>query len=172
MTSQPDYHLRRQDRAITDPDEVDRILRTGRFMTIAFAREAEPYLVTLSYGYEPSGDGGPEVGRVYLHAAQQGQKHDFMLANPSVCATVVHDLGYQKGECAHRYESVVLRGTLSKVEQPAERMHGMEVLVRHLEGEGGIEPIFEEHELTGEAVYRRMAVLRLDIATVTAKRGR
>jgi nitroimidazol reductase NimA-like FMN-containing flavoprotein (pyridoxamine 5'-phosphate oxidase superfamily) len=140
-------------------------------VTVGFARDNEPYVVTLSYGYEPSAEGTAEGGRLYLHAAHIGQKHDFMSANPSVCATIVLDLGYKDGECAHEYESAVLRGTLSEVDDHEERLHGMDVLIGHLEGAGGVEPMFARHELAGEAVYHRLAVLRLDVETVSAKRG-
>ncbi len=96
-TGRPRYHLRREDRAVTEPLEVDSILRRGRFATVAFARGDEPYLVTMSYGFEPGPQGAAQGGAFYFHAAREGLKHEFMLANPRVAATVVVDGGYTEG---------------------------------------------------------------------------
>ena len=46
------HPLRREDRAITDPAEIDRILSEARFATSRLADGDEPYVVTLSCGYD------------------------------------------------------------------------------------------------------------------------
>ncbi len=166
------HHMRRQDRAVTDASEVDSILRRGRFATIAFARADEPYLVTLSYGFEAGPDGTPVGGALYFHAAHEGLKHEFMVANPRVCATVVIDGGYVARACEHRYESVVLRGSIATLSLPDDLQHGMRVLTSHLESTEAASVIWARHELAGPKVYRRTAVLRLSIDDVTGKRGR
>ncbi len=66
------YHLRREDRAITDPEHIERLLREGRFATFALARDNEPYCVTLSYGYDAEGQ------RFYFHVAHEGQKVEWI----------------------------------------------------------------------------------------------
>jgi nitroimidazol reductase NimA-like FMN-containing flavoprotein (pyridoxamine 5'-phosphate oxidase superfamily) len=93
-----------------------------------------------------------------------------MEVNPVVCATVVLDGGYVRGECEHNYTSAVLRGRLSRVTDPAELRHGMRVLLDHLEP--GSPEYAETPALDRDAAYERMAVLRLDIDEVTAKRGK
>ena len=160
------YHLRRSDRAVTDPAEVDELLAGGRFVTIAFARGDEPYLVTLSYGFDP------EARRLYFHAAKEGLKYEFIEANPLVCATVVVDRGYHHGNCEHEYASVVMRGTMSVVRDREESRWGMEVLLGQLETPTDAEALALKHHLDADAVYGRMAVLRMDIGEVTAKAGR
>jgi nitroimidazol reductase NimA-like FMN-containing flavoprotein (pyridoxamine 5'-phosphate oxidase superfamily) len=156
-------HLRRHDRAITEPEAIDALLRGGRWVTIAMARGDEPYLVTMSYGY----DAAARV--LYFHAAHEGQRAEWLSANPRVCATIVDDRGYRDGRCEHEYASVVLRGTMAPVEDHEERRHGMRILIGQLESEPG--DLYEKHELDGDAVYGRMAVLRLRIEEVTAKQG-
>ena len=160
------HHLRRSDRAISDPGELDGLLGEGRFVTIAFAKADEPYLVTLSYGFDA------EARRLYFHAAKDGLKFEFIAANPAVCATVVIDRGYVEGACEHEYASVVLRGTMAVVEDPEERRWGMDVLLNQLETPTDAESLALKHHLEGDAVYGRMAVLRLDISSVTGKAGR
>jgi len=60
------YHMRRSDRGLTDPVEIEDLLAEGRYATIAFARGDEPYLVTMSYGLDAEGR------CLYFHAAKGG----------------------------------------------------------------------------------------------------
>jgi uncharacterized protein len=46
------YHMRRKDRQITDKDELSEILTQGKYAIISMCRDNEPYIVTLSYGYD------------------------------------------------------------------------------------------------------------------------
>jgi nitroimidazol reductase NimA-like FMN-containing flavoprotein (pyridoxamine 5'-phosphate oxidase superfamily) len=157
------YHMRRTERAIAEPEEVAGILRRGRYVTLALCRGDEPYVVTMSYGYDADREA------LYFHCAHAGLKLAFMEANPQVCGTVVEDLGYIQGECAHAYRSAVLRGELCKVEGAAERVHGMEVLLHHLEEEP---EVVRARSLPDEAALDRAAILRLDIREITGKQGR
>jgi nitroimidazol reductase NimA-like FMN-containing flavoprotein (pyridoxamine 5'-phosphate oxidase superfamily) len=156
-------HLRREDREVTDTGEIDALLLAGRFVTVAMARGDEPYLVTLSYGYDP------REKALYVHASHEGQKAEWLRANPVICATVVDDRGYRDGQCEHEYASVVLRGTMTFVQDPEERRHGMRVLIGQLESDP--EPVYEKHGLDRDAVYGRMAVMKVEIETITAKKG-
>jgi uncharacterized protein len=160
----PSYHVRRTDRELTDSAEQESILAEGKFVTIAFARGDEPYLVTMSYGFDL------ERRALYFHAATEGLKYEFMEANPNVCATVILDGGYVRGECEHHYTSAVLRGRLARVTDPVELRYGMRVLLDHLEKDS---PEYAETPgLERDAAYERMAVLRFDVDDVTAKRGK
>ncbi len=156
------YHMRRQDRAIGDPEELRRILKSGKYAAVAMCRADEPYIVTLSYGYDP------EAHVCYFHAALQGLKLDFIRANPRVCATVIEDRGYVKGQCKHRYASVVLRGELALVQDRAEQQHGMDVLLNQLEEDPA--PI-KARSLKDAAAFDRVAILRLTIRDCTGKQG-
>ncbi|MDF1543403.1 MAG: pyridoxamine 5'-phosphate oxidase family protein [Anaerosomatales bacterium] len=160
----PRYHVRRTDRELTDAAQIDAILTEGRYVTIAFARENEPYLVTMSYGFDAA------RRALYFHAATEGLKYEFMEANPAVCATVVLDGGYVRGECEHNYTSAVVRGRLSRVTDPVELRYGMRALLDHLEK--GSPEYAEAPALERDEAYERMAVLRLDIGEITAKRGK
>jgi uncharacterized protein len=160
----PSYHLRRADREITDPAEVSSILRRGLFTTIAMCQDGEPYLVTLSYGYD-------EARRaLYFHTATTGRKLDALAADARVCATVVIDGLYEKGECRHSYESVVLTGSMSIVDDPEEARHGIRVLVTQLEDDP--DDVWERQALDREETWRRLRVVRLDIDEITGKASR
>ena len=70
------HAMRREDRAITDPAEIDRILSEARYATVALADGAEPYVVTLSCGYDA------RRRQLCFHVAPAGRKLDIISRNP------------------------------------------------------------------------------------------
>lgn len=159
------HPLRREDRAITDPAEIDRILGEARYATIALADAGEPYAVTLSCGYDRAGK------RLCFHVAPVGRKLDMIERNSRACVTVVEDLGYKHGECAHPFRSVVMEGRMRLAADFEEARAMMRVLVCQLESEQGVAEIFEQHELDDDAALARFRMLVFDIEDVTAKEG-
>ena len=95
-------------------------------------RDNEPYIVTLSYGYDA------KAHALYFHVAVCGLKLEFIKQNPSVSGTVIEDLGYKKTQCEQKYRSVVFRGKMYEVDGLAEKKHGLNILLNHLEDD--IEP--------------------------------
>lgn len=157
------YHVRRVDRELTDPAALESILLRGKYVAVAMCHEGEPYVVTLSYGYDR------ERNALYFHMATSGRKLDALAADPRVCATVVIDGEYQKGECRHVYESVVLTGRMALVDDPDEARHGIHTLITHLEDDP--EDVWERQALDREETWRRLRVARLDIEQITGKAG-
>jgi hypothetical protein len=157
-----DYHLRRQDKEIKDEVEVNRIFKACRYATVAMARGGEPYLVTMNYGYDESGK------RLYFHCAPNGQKTEFLEANKNVCASIILDGGYVEGKCEHVYSSLILRGEMSLVGELEEKKHGLDILLRHQEKEP--DPILARN-VSSDASYAKVAILRLSIREISAKRG-
>ena len=160
-----DYHPRRKDREITDAAKLLDILKTGKYLVVAMCLNNEPYIVTLSYGYDE------DKNALYLHCAGEGQKLDFLRSNPYVCATIIIDKGYVSGECSHNYISTVLRGEMVIVKEQIERMHGFEILIKHLEENP---EIWQEKLIANNYTSRveKTTILRLDIANITGKEGR
>lgn len=156
------YHPRRADREITDRDQIMSILRRGKYITLALCRENEPYIVTLSYGYDE------RRHALYFHCAREGFKLEVAAQNPAVCGTVIEDGGYIEGECAHAYRSLVLRGELHAVEDLAEKKYGMQVLLAHLEPDP---EAVRQRSLPQDSSYDRLGMLRLDIQHMTGKQG-
>ncbi len=158
------YHMRRDDRRIADPVEVDRILRQGRFVTLALARADEPYVVTLSYGFD-------DAARIlYFHVAHEGLKLEFIASNPRACASVILDEGYVTGECEHAFESVVMRGSMRRVESADEKTHAIHTLVNHLEDDPSGFWRSRRWQL-GQRIDGFTA-LAFEIDSIDAKRGR
>ncbi|MHA2393727.1 MAG: pyridoxamine 5'-phosphate oxidase family protein, partial [Promethearchaeota archaeon] len=108
------YHMRRVEKEISDKENLIKIVKSRKYTTISLCKENEPYLVTLSYGYDES------KNALYFHCSKEGQKIDFIKANPNVCGTVIEDNGYEDG-CGQAYRSVVFRGEMTIVEDIKEK---------------------------------------------------
>lgn len=157
------YHMNKREREITDKKEIEEILSNGKYAVISMCRDNEPYIVTLSYGYNK------DENALYFHSAKKGLKLDFIKRNPLVCATVIEDGGYKKGQCGHEYRSVVFWGNISVVDNLEEKKKGMEVLLYHLED---TPDSIMERKLKNDKAYNKMTVLKLEISHITGKKGK
>ena len=158
------YHLNnRPDREITSAEEIAELLRKGKYVTIGLCRDNEPYVVTLSYGYDSANN------VMYFHAAQEGMKMDFLKSNPNVCASIIDDGGYIQDECKHPFKTLIIRGLMCVVDDLEEKKHGMHVLLNHLEQK----PSVVQHlKLESEGLFSKMAVLKLAITEIHGKAGK
>jgi uncharacterized protein len=154
------YHPIRTDKEITDNNEIVRILKTGKYVIISFAKNDEPYIVTLSYGYDANNN------KLYFHCAWKGQKIDFITENPNVCATIIEDKGYIKDKCDHDYSSLIIRGKLRIVNTIDEKKLGLEILLNHLEENPN--PI-KERNISNDDSYKKVCILCLDVVDISAK---
>ncbi|HPI68232.1 MAG TPA: pyridoxamine 5'-phosphate oxidase family protein [Bacteroidales bacterium] len=158
------YHLyNRPNRELKQKSDIDAILNKGKFAVISMCRNNEPYIVTLSYGYDS------EKKTLYFHSAKNGLKLDFINSNKRVCATVIEDGGYITDKCEHEYKSVVFRGDMQIVNDIDEKKHGMNILLHHLEKK---DSIIEEKLIRSYDSYSKMEILRLDIKQIHGKAGR
>lgn len=162
----PRYHLRRKDRAVEDPAEIDRILTTTKYVTLALCgADMRPYAVVLSHGYDAA------RGCLYFHSAREGRKIDLLRQNPHVSAVALEDRGYRTGECSHAYASVCVSGRLEVVDDPAEALHALDVMVRQLEPDPG--PVIGEQVAPFQSGRPLPClVLRLTIDGRTGKHGK
>jgi nitroimidazol reductase NimA-like FMN-containing flavoprotein (pyridoxamine 5'-phosphate oxidase superfamily) len=117
------FHVRRKDREITDSAELRQVLKTAKYVTIALCMSGEPYLVSISHGYDET------KGCLYFHCASEGKKLIYAKTNNRVWGQAILDYGVTE-ECDYAYTSVHFAGTLCFVEDLSEKRHGMEVLVR------------------------------------------
>jgi nitroimidazol reductase NimA-like FMN-containing flavoprotein (pyridoxamine 5'-phosphate oxidase superfamily) len=155
------YHMNNKDCEITDQEEIKKILRTGKYTTIAMCKDNEPYVVTLSYGYDEANNS------LCFHSALKGLKIEIMKENPQVCATVIIDKGYIQNKCKQPFSSVVMWGTLERMETLAEKKLAMDVLVTHLEEN----PENARLRLHNDKMYDFINLLRLNITSMRGKSG-
>jgi nitroimidazol reductase NimA-like FMN-containing flavoprotein (pyridoxamine 5'-phosphate oxidase superfamily) len=119
------FHVRRKDREITDPAEMWQVLETTKYVTVALCMNNEPYLVSLSHGYDQA------KNCLYFHCAPEGKKLVYAQANSQVWGQAVLDFGVTD-ECDYAYTSVHFSGKIRLLEDLAEKQHAMEVLVRQV----------------------------------------
>ncbi|MFX0035427.1 MAG: pyridoxamine 5'-phosphate oxidase family protein [Candidatus Hermodarchaeota archaeon] len=153
------YHLRRSEKEIKNGEEIKEILKNGKFAVISMCKENQPYIVTLSYGYDES------KNALFFHCAKEGQKIDFINSNPYVCGTVIEDNGYKEG-CGQAFRSVVFKGQMVILEKLDEKKYGIEILVNHLETDP---ELIKKKFLQKDIVYENLGILRFDIANITGK---
>ena len=154
----PRYHIRRKEKEITDNREILDIIKNGRFTSISMSKENEPYIITLSYGYDQA------KNALYFHCGD-GQKIDFIKSNPYVCGTIIEDNGYQE-ECIQAFRSLVYRGNITIITEIEEKKHGFEILIDHLE-KNPTET--KKRFLKSDDEYIKPKILRLDIAEISCK---
>jgi nitroimidazol reductase NimA-like FMN-containing flavoprotein (pyridoxamine 5'-phosphate oxidase superfamily) len=158
------YHLHnRPDRELTNQSEITAILKNGKYAVISMCRNNEPYIVTLSCGYDS------KRNSLYFHCSPQGLKLDFIIANSQVCATVIDDGGYVVNECGHIYKTVVFRGTMKIISDLDEKKYGITIILDHLENDSEMKKAML---LKSVERYSEMEVLRLDISDIHGKAGR
>ena len=109
------YHMRRMDRAVTDPGKLEQVLKETQYITVAMCKDNVPYLVSLSHAYDPDGR------RLYFHCASEGKKMDYMKANPHVWGQAIIDHGYVEGKCNHLYVTAMFEGTVHLAKDIAEK---------------------------------------------------
>ncbi len=117
------FHVRRRDREITDATEMRQVLKATKYVTIALCMGDEPYLVSLSHGYDA------ERNCIYFHCAPEGKKLVYAQTNSRVWGQAVLDYGVTD-ECDYAYTSVHFAGRLTLITDAAEKQHALETLVR------------------------------------------
>ncbi|MBM4053719.1 MAG: flavin-nucleotide-binding protein [Planctomycetes bacterium] len=157
------YHLQRKEREIKKNEEILGIIRKGKYITIAMCRSNEPYIVTLSYGFDK------EKNVFYLHSALKGLKCEFLKENNAICATIIDDKGYIMNECAHVYRSLVISGKMCLVENTEEKVHGMNILLAHLEDNP---ELIKKGSLPNIHSYKTFGIFRIDVVEIKGKSGR
>jgi len=123
------YHIRRKDKEITDPEQMKKLLKTTKYVTLAMVKDGEPYLVALSHAYDEA------EHCIYIHSASEGKKLEYLHANPVVWGQAMQDHGYHKGECSHLYSSVMFKGRVEFIEDVEEKRRAFKAMILQLEPE-------------------------------------
>jgi hypothetical protein len=152
--------MRRSDREIIDPKEIESIILKADVCRIALANDNYPYLVTMNFGYE----GGTEK-KIYFHCSGEGKKLDMIRKNSYVCFEfdINHRLYGGKTGCdfGMNYQSVVGWGKISVVTDNEEKREGLNTIMEHYSGR-------RDHDYN-PATLEKTFVLRLVITGMTGK---
>ncbi len=163
MSRQPvAYHLRRNEKAITDPADLLAVIHGQKTMTLALCRDNEPYLVTVNHAYDEAEQ------CFYFHCAREGKKIEYLRANPIVWGQVLEDRGYQVGRCDQAFRSVQFRGRAEFVEDLEEKRRALELLIDQLEPD----PAPLRPRLLKEERVRGVGIVRIHVLEMTGKQDR
>ena len=148
--------MRRADKQITDPAELETILRSAEICHLSMVDDGNPYLIPMNFGYEN--------GALYFHSAPEGRKIDILWKNPDVCFSIIARNVLVKGEKAcswtARFTSVIGTGTAEVITDKGEKEKGMSILMSQYSDN---EYDFSEVDLTG------VVVIRVEVEEMTGK---
>jgi nitroimidazol reductase NimA-like FMN-containing flavoprotein (pyridoxamine 5'-phosphate oxidase superfamily) len=153
--------LRRVDKEITDPSEVEDVLREAAVGRLATCADGKPYVVPLSYVYEG--------GKIFFHGAGQGKKMRDLAKNSRVCFEVdISELMPADAPCDYnfRYRSVIAEGAARVIQNPEEKLKALRLLIeKYAPGKAG--------KLTPERLFsfKSLAVVEIKIEEMTGKRS-
>jgi hypothetical protein len=152
--------IRRKDKAITNAEEMKEILTTAKYVTVAMCRDDEPYLVTLSHGYDE------ERHCIYFHCAKEGKKVEILKANNLVWGQALVDDGYVQGACTHLYATTHFRGKVTFIEDMNEKEHALHLMIESLDDNPKkiIEKLFSSTSI------QKVTIGRIDIDYISGKK--
>ena len=126
--------MRRSDRAVTDRNEIIRIMEKCDVCRLVLNDEGYPYIVPLNFGMLVKED----RIELYFHGASEGKKYELIASDNR--AAFEMDCGHllaldeEKGNCTMNYESVIGRGFVEMVPDD-EKYEGLCILMNHYRGE-------------------------------------
>ena len=156
--------MRRKDREITDPFEIEKILSQARFLHLGMLDGDFPYVVPLHYGYRY--DNGNLI--FYVHCAKEGHKLDCISKNNKVFVEI--DCGEKLVEAEQpcrfgaEYASVMGRGTAQILDDPKDKSQALCVFMKTQTG--------KDYEIREEMTQGVVVVeIRMDSYTAKARRA-
>lgn len=153
--------IRRKEKEIKDKNEIISILEKAKYITIAMSRDNEPYIATLSHGYDKN------QNCIYFHSTKEGKKIDYIKENNKVWGQALLDKGYVQGACDHLYATTQFKGKVIFVDNFEEKKHALKVMIRALDDEP--ERIFKK-QLSKKSISR-VQIGRIDIEYMSGKKS-
>jgi len=151
--------MRRHDKEVTSRQEIDAIIRSALVCRIALAKDDEPYLVPVSFGYDGKG--------LFIHTANRGRKIDFIEANNRVCFEFEANVSLQVDDSdacrwTFEFESVIGYGRAIELKTSEDKARGLNQIMLHYSG--------RKWEID-DASTATTRVWRIDIDSITGKRS-
>ncbi|MFW9769104.1 MAG: pyridoxamine 5'-phosphate oxidase family protein [Candidatus Thorarchaeota archaeon] len=154
--------IRRKEKEIKNKAEMITILESVKYVTVAMSMDNEPYIATLSHGYDR------EKSCIYFHCAQEGKKIDILKKNDIVWGQALEDHGYADGSCDHLYATTQFRGRVTFVKDSQEKRHALSVMINQLESD----PQKVSDEQITEKSVERVNIGRIDIDYMSGKKAK
>jgi len=148
----------RKNREMSEP-EVRELLRKGDWGVLATVDvDGSPYGVPLNYAFDEP------AGTLVFHGAREGRKWTWSCPEPEACFTVVAKSEILAGQFTTAYASVMVFGTLSRVDDEALALKALRLLA------GRCQPDGADIEKYLTQARERTAVVLLKIQAISGKR--
>ncbi len=154
--------IRRKEKAVTDRGQLHWILKATQYITIAMCAHDEPYLVTLSHGYDE------DRNCIYFHCAMEGKKVDILRENNLVWGQALLDYGYSTGECTHKYATTEFMGRVKFIVDQTEKKQALDIMARQLEKDP--EGVLKK-QIKGDSLAK-VNIGRIDIEYMSGKKSK
>ncbi len=154
--------IRRKEKAITDEKIMKKILAEVAYITVALCRDNQPYLVSLSHGYDP------DKNCIYFHCASEGKKMDYLKENNVIWGQAIVDKGYIQGACDHLYATTQFKGKVTFIEDFEEKKEALTNMVNKLDD---APDVLIEKQLTQQSITK-ITIGRIDIEYMSGKEAK
>ncbi len=119
------HPMRRKKNHVTDPSEMENVIRSAQVMRLALCLDNEPYVVPMSFGYDGAA--------IFFHCAPAGLKLDILGRNPRVCclfenAPTFDPEGASPCAWGFSYATVIVHGKAVRITDPAEKLAALQVI--------------------------------------------
>lgn len=143
--------MRRNDREITDGEEIIKIIDQCKVCRVAMIDKDKPYIVPMNFGYEYKN----KILSLFFHSAEDGRKINILKSNNFVCFEV--DCGHELIEndiaCKNGFlfESVIGEGYVTFILESEEKKHALNMIMMHQCGKFFS---FDDHSIKNLAIYK------------------
>ncbi len=156
--------MRRREREITDPNEIDEILNNSVYLHLGLVDDGMPYIVPMNYGVVKDPEDGHYI--LYLHSANEGRKLDIIRKNPTCCFTMERNVAAFEGRLACQYgmvyECIMGTGEVKIIDDPKEKIDSLVALMETQTKKSDFK--FDER------MVAIVTVMRIDVKEISAKR--
>ncbi len=152
--------MRRKEREITDKNRIAEFIDKEQILRIGFYDNGDIYIVPVNYGYLYD-----ERYTFYFHGAQAGRKYELAKNRPNVGFEIDGNYALLESEAAcdfsATFQSVMGSGKISLVEDTAEKIKGLDAIMKQTTSK-------DEWHYTNE-MLEAVAVFRLDVDELSCK---
>lgn len=153
--------MRRQDRKVTDPAVIARVLNKAQTLHLGLADAGKVYVVPLNYGWTEK-DGHYTL---YAHSAAEGRKIDLIAPGADVGFEVSCGIEYFDADTAcgwgNRFQSIIGEGRATLAATAEEKREGLRAIMAHYSARTDL--TFED------AMVDLVQVIRIDVDALSCK---
>lgn len=151
--------MRRSDKEIKEPGEIDAILQDAMVCRIAMAAGGRPYIVPVNFAVSDH--------QLYFHCANSGKKIDMLRDNSSICfeVDVPGDLVMGRLACSWgmKYKSVIGFGQAYFIEEAGGKKKALDMLMKKYAGQESFD--------YGDDALDKVLVIGVNIETISGKKS-